>query len=161
MPCIHGHYAPGLKRTLLLNGYPKWMIKDKKKKHYNRPPEFRSKVVLPYSADVGETLKRILERHQIRTIFKPIIKLSTVLASGKDAVPDGKRRGVVYEIPCGSCEHRYIGETKRSLSTRLKEHHRDTLPRNILKNPEKTALTNMQPKVAMLSIGITPMFYIT
>jgi len=37
-----------VKRTLLLNGYPKWMIKDKKKKQYNRPPEFRSKVVLPY-----------------------------------------------------------------------------------------------------------------
>jgi len=40
------------------------------------------------------------------------------------------------------CEYRYIGETKRSLSTRLKEHHRDTLPRNILKNPaKKTVLT--------------------
>jgi len=130
-----------VKRTLLLNGYPKWMIKDKKKKQYNRPAEFRSKVVLPYTADLGETLKRILERHRIRTIFKPTIKLSTVLASGKDAVPASKRRGVVYEIPCGSCEHRYIGETKRSLSTRLKEHHRDTLTRNILKNPEKTALT--------------------
>jgi len=117
------------------------MIKDKKNKQYNRPPEFRSKVVLPYSADLGETLKRILERHRIRTIFKPIIKLSTVLASGRDAVPASKRRGVVYEITCGNCEHRYTGETKRSLSTRLKEHHRDTLPRNILKNPEKTALT--------------------
>jgi len=50
-----------VKRTLLLNGYPKWMIKDKKKKQYNRPPEFRSKVVLPYSADLGETVKQILE----------------------------------------------------------------------------------------------------
>jgi len=117
------------------------MITDKKKKQYNTPPEFRSEVVLPYSADLGETLKRILERYRIRTIFKPIIKLSTVLASGKDAVPASKRRGVVYEIPCVSCEHRYIGETKRILSTRLKEHHRDALPRNILKNPEKTALT--------------------
>ena len=86
-------------------------------------------------------MKRILERHRIQTIFKPIIKLSTVLTSGKDAIPASKRQGVVYEIPCRSCEHRYIGETKRRLSTRLKEHHRDTLPRNILKNPEKTALT--------------------
>jgi len=137
------------------------MIKDEKKKQYNRPLEFRSKVVLPYSANLGETLKRILERHRIQTIFKLIIKLNTVQASGKDAAPASKRRGVVDEIPCGNCEHRYIGETKRSLSTRLKEHHRDTSPRNILKNPEKTALTNMQPKVAMLSIGITPMFYIT
>jgi len=129
-----------VKRTLLFNGYPKWMIKDKKKKQYNRP-EFRSKVVLPYSADLGETLKSILERHRIRTIFKPVIKLSTTLALGKDAVPANKRRDVVYEIPCGNCEHMYIGETKRSLSTRLKEHHRDTFPRNILENPEKTALT--------------------
>ena len=130
-----------VKRTLLLNGYPKWMIKNKKKKQYNRSPEFRSKVVLPYSADLGETLKRILERHRIRTIFKPIIKPSTVLASDKDAVPASERRGLVYEISCGNCEHRYIGETKRSLSNRLKEHHRDTLPGNIFKKTEKTALT--------------------
>jgi len=129
-----------VKRTLLLNGYPKWMIKNKKKKQYNRSPEFRPKVVLPYSTDLGETLKRILERHRIQTIFKAIFKLSTVRASGKDAVPASKRRGVVYEIPCGNCKHRYIGETKRSLNTRLKEHHRVTLPRNILKNPEKSTL---------------------
>jgi len=49
--------------------------------------------------------------------------------------------GVVYEIPCGNCEHRYTGETKQSLSTRLKEHHRDTLLGNILKTPQKSALT--------------------
>jgi len=126
-----------VKRTLLLNGYPKWMIKNKKKKQYSRSPDFRSKVVLPYSADLGETLKRILKRHRIRTIFKPIIKLSTVLASGKDAVPASKRRGVFYEIPCGSCEHRYIGETKRSLNTRLKEHHRDTYLKIFLKTQKK------------------------
>ena len=66
-----------VKRTLLLNGYPKWIIKNRKKQH-NRSPEFRSKIVLPYSADLGETLKRILERHRIQTYFKPIIKLSTV-----------------------------------------------------------------------------------
>ena len=103
-----------VKRTLLLNGYPKWMIKDKKKKQYNRSPEFRSKVVLPYSADLGETSKGILERHWIRTIFKPIIKLSTVPASRNDAVPASKCRGIIYEIPCGSCEHRYIGETNEA-----------------------------------------------
>jgi len=34
---------------------------------------------------------------------------------------------------------RWSNETKPS--TRLKEHHRDTLPKYILKNPEKTALT--------------------
>jgi len=113
------------------------MIKYKEKKQHNRSPEFKSKVILPYIADLGKILKRILGRHRIRTTFKPIIKLSIFLASGKDAVPASKPRGVVYEVPCRNCEHRYIEETKRSLSTKLKEHHRDILPRNILKNPEK------------------------
>jgi len=74
-----------VKRTLLLNGHPKWMIKNRKKN--NRSPEFRSKVNFPCTVDFGETLKRILEKHLMRTIFKPIIKLSTVLSSGKDTVP--------------------------------------------------------------------------
>jgi len=55
-----------------------------------------------------------MERHLIRTILKAIIKLNTILTSGKDTVPDSKRRCVVYEIPCGNCEHKYVGATKRS-----------------------------------------------
>jgi len=86
-----------------LNGYPKGMIKNKKKRQHNRSPEFRSKVILPCTANLlGETLKRILERHCIRNIFKPAVKLSTVLSSSKDTVPASKRRGGVYEIPCGT-----------------------------------------------------------
>ena len=127
------------------NGLSCWMVTQngwlKTKRRNNRSPAFRPKVILPHTTDFEVTLKRILERHRIQTIFKPITKLSTVLSSGKAIVPAGIRQGVVYEIPCGNCEQKYWGETKRSLSTPLKEHHRDTLPRNILKNPYKTALT--------------------
>jgi len=79
----------------------------------------RSKVILPDTANLGETLKQILERHHTQTIFKPIFKLSTVLSSGKDTIPASKCQGVIYEIPCGDgdCEHKDIGETKQSLST--------------------------------------------
>jgi len=81
-------------------------------------------------------------RHcRVQTIFKPLNKLRTFLSSRKDTVPANKRRGFFYEIPCGDGEYTYIGETKLSLSTRLNEHQRDTLPRNIFKNQERTALT--------------------
>jgi len=50
---------------------------------------------------------------------------------------------------------------KRSLSTRLKEHHRDTLPRNILKNPEKTALTKHAAQSGHAFNWDYAMFYIT
>ena len=39
----------------------------------------------------------------------------------KDTDPTLKKSGVVYRIPC-SCGLAYIGETKRSLETRLKKH---------------------------------------
>jgi len=35
------------------------------------------------------------------------------------------RQGVIYSIPCHDCDQRYIGETKRCLETRHKEHMAD------------------------------------
>ena len=40
----------------------------------------------------------------------------------KDKEDDGKKAGVVYEIKCGTCDKCYIGETGRSVETRVKEH---------------------------------------
>ena len=40
----------------------------------------------------------------------------------KDTAPLEKRAGVVYQLPCSECESSYIGETKRPLETRLREH---------------------------------------
>ena len=40
----------------------------------------------------------------------------------KNRVPEEKRTGVVYEVPCHDCDHVYIGETGRTLKKRLTEH---------------------------------------
>ena len=123
-----------VKRTLILNCYPKWTIQHKKKKPHNEFFEFISKVILPYTTDLGESLNRFLEKHRNPNIkHNPIFKKEVLLAS--------KCRSVVCEIPCGGYEDKWIGQKNRRLSTRLKECHRDTLPYDILKNPEKTALT--------------------
>ena len=47
----------------------------------------------------------------------------------KDPLSVEKQSKVVYRIPCGKA---YIGETKRRLETRLKEHW-DAYPRGMLK----------------------------
>ena len=36
-------------------------------------------------------------------------------------MPELKRMGVVYEVPCNDCDHVYIGETGRTLGKRLKD----------------------------------------
>jgi len=113
------------------------MIQNKKKKQNNGFSVLISKVILPCTAGSGESLKRILEKHRKRTILKPTIKPSTILSSGKDIVPVSKCQGVVCEIPRGECEHKYIGHTQRSLSTRLKEYHWDTLLKVFFKSRKK------------------------
>ena len=40
------------------------------------------------------------------------------------ALPD-RRDGVVYKIPCGTCDKVYIGETGRPVGERMLEHRRD------------------------------------
>ena len=40
----------------------------------------------------------------------------------KTHVPDDRKKGVVYEVPCKDCRNTYVGETKGTLRVRLGEH---------------------------------------
>ena len=42
----------------------------------------------------------------------------------KSRLPDERKKGVVYQIPCNSCDHVYTGESKRTLKVRMTEHRR-------------------------------------
>ena len=68
---------------------------------------------------------RICRKFNIRTVFRTPSTLRQELCRIKDCDSAMTRSGVVYEIPC-SCGQRYIGETKRALGTRLKEHQAAT-----------------------------------
>ena len=57
----------------------------------------------------------------IRTVFKAGPTLRGILTKVKDPLQTTKQSNVVYEVPC-TCGKVYIGETKRRLETRLKEH---------------------------------------
>ncbi|KAF9811569.1 hypothetical protein SFRURICE_017029 [Spodoptera frugiperda] len=82
----------------------------------------RTPAFLPYVKGVTDTIGHLLRRrYSIRTIFRPPGQLRNLLRSPKDkdplAVPG------VYMIPC-DCGSSYIGETRRNITTRLKEHIR-------------------------------------
>lgn len=44
------------------------------------------------------------------------------LVKVKQPTPELDKKGVVYKVPCGECDHVYIGETGRTLSKQLTEH---------------------------------------
>ena len=78
---------------------------------------------LPYVHRVTDRISKLLKQQNIKTTFTTQRKLSDCLPSAKDHIPLHPEG--VYRIPC-SCGLVYIGETKRSVSTRVSEHERCT-----------------------------------
>lgn len=91
--------------------------KNKKLDQVSRTAEKRA--FLPYSQNVSDKIRRILNKYGVKTIFRPPTKLRGMLRSPKDQIPFSKPG--VYMVPC-SCGKSYIGETKRNIKVRLQEH---------------------------------------
>ena len=80
---------------------------------------------LPYVRGVTEKIDRVcrnIETVNLKLITKPHRTIRQTLINVKNRVPEEKRTGVVYEVPCHDCNHVYVGETGRTLKKRLAEH---------------------------------------
>ncbi|CAK1581428.1 unnamed protein product [Parnassius mnemosyne] len=82
----------------------------------------RVPAVLPYVRGVTDKIGYILKRASIKTYFKPPKKISQFLPSVKCNIP--LQDAGVYKLDC-ECGLSYIGQTKRSIKTRVKEHIAD------------------------------------
>ena len=78
-------------------------------------------MMLPYVAGVSERIRKACRSYNIRVVFRSGPTFWSMLTKVKDPLPVEKQANIVYEVPC-SCGKVYIGETKRRLETRLKEH---------------------------------------
>ena len=121
-----------IKNALNICGYPDWTIKrveenlrnkEETKGKGNSRKESSAKnkgmVVLPYVRGVSEELARIYKKRQITSAMKPHSTLRTLLVHPKDK--SDPKEGV-YTIGCAGCPKKYVGETKRKLKVRVKEH---------------------------------------
>ena len=121
----------------------------KEGKSEEKKKEPKDTIVLPYVEGVSEQIKRVLTPLDIWVVNRTE-KWTWSLSHGiKDSIPVEKQTGVVYEICCKDCEDKYIGETLRSLKTRLAEHQRHT---------KTNALTSwlwrsMRPSISMTLTG--------
>ncbi|CAH2086613.1 unnamed protein product [Euphydryas editha] len=82
----------------------------------------RQPAVLPYVKGVTDKIGYILKRASIKTYYKPPTKISQLLPSVKCQIP--LQDAGVYKLDC-ECGLSYIGQTKRSIETRVKEHIAD------------------------------------
>ena len=112
-----------------------------KHKHASFKEKFKnaSVIKLPYlNENHSKEIKQILLKSNLNIlpIFTPGQKLVDVLC--KTALENKQcksknctykdnnciTKDVIYELSCSECEDKYIGETKRSLHTRINEHHK-------------------------------------
>ena len=79
-------------------------------------------VVAPYVQGVSEKVRRVFSSYGVSTCFKPHQTLRQILVAPKDKTKTEDQTGVVYRIPCSGCNKVYVGETKRTVGERVKEH---------------------------------------
>ena len=132
---FHSNNLKLIYNMLIDNNYPKKFIDDcvqqrlrkHKYKSFNmiinipKPKPFLT-VSLPYHRVFYPKISKVLKKYNIRTA--PLInqKLNSIVKLGKDKTDKWDETDIVYSFSCDSCPATYIGQTKRSLKTRISEH---------------------------------------
>ena len=89
------------------------------------PSDCFNYAVLPYINGISQPLTRLLKKHDIRVVNKPLKTLQQEFPSPKSRPPIDLQPNVVYKISCADCPWSYVGETGRCFETRRKEHVRN------------------------------------
>ncbi len=77
---------------------------------------------MPYIKGVSEGTARILRRQGIQVGHKPCGTLGQLLMQPKDPLPNVLRSDVVYHMDCKGCNAYGVGETRKTLQSRIREH---------------------------------------
>jgi len=121
-----------VKDILENNGYPKHIINKQindrckniafnKEKSRGKDDNKGYTLLVPFVDKASQDIKRIL-KNLIDVRFTIPKKLNCLIKKGKDQLNKAQVTEVVYKLNCKNCDKVYIGQTKRHLGTRVKEH---------------------------------------
>ncbi len=123
------HTRRHLYNVFQLNGYPRNVVRQYVKRRSANPmtegtsqddqPSRRS---IPYIKGASKGTARILGRYGIQVGHKPCGTLLQLLMQPKGALPNSLTSDVVYRVGCKGCNAYYVGETRKALQSRLREH---------------------------------------
>jgi len=79
--------------------------------------------VIPYISNISEITASLVDRSVFTVGFRCLNKLDKIIRVQKDRTEHAQKNNVVYKINCNNCEATYVGQTKRQIKTRVKEHY--------------------------------------
>ncbi|XP_024892886.1 uncharacterized protein LOC112468084 [Temnothorax curvispinosus] len=85
----------------------------------------RKFITIPYIKGLSDGVGRTMRDAEFRVLLTIPKRLDCIIKRGKDTLPNLKQTELIYEIDCANCNAAYIGQTKRHLETRVKEHFCD------------------------------------
>lgn len=124
-----------IKEIAIYNGFSVDIINNIIRRHRNKL-ELKSKttlasnittegkgkfVKLPFYPRYTQGLNKILASKDLRVVYSTSNSIKNLLGNPKDSVDSMEKAGI-YKITCNNCDQIYVGQTKRSLNVRYKEH---------------------------------------
>lgn len=109
-----------VQEVLVRNGYK--MNRRRPRRTYRKKAIFdvkRQPAFLPYIKGITDKVGTALKNYSIKAVYRPLSQLAQHVRTAKDVIP--YQTPGVYKIDC-SCGSSYIGQTKRTIAERVKEH---------------------------------------
>lgn len=88
-------------------------IKDEERKNF---------FVIPYIDTISDRVASLIKKSEMTIGYHCLNKLNRFIKVHKDKNQHVSNSNVVYKVNCKDCDATYVGQTKRKLSTRIKEH---------------------------------------
>ncbi|XP_066925562.1 uncharacterized protein [Clytia hemisphaerica] len=121
-----------IEKTMQLNDFPNNVVKrtikeslkpNEKKKVRDENEENMTKMYLPYEKGISEKISAKSKHYNVKLVNTKGKTLGNALkVKTNNNVETQDMSGVVYKVNCKDCEKYYIGETGRTIETRMKEH---------------------------------------
>lgn len=117
-----------------VNGYDRKSMEKLFKKHKKKqetrdlttltPVQEENKkfITLPFHPPMTHKLSNEFNKFGFNVAYNNQGKLSEILGTTKDKVENNLEKSGIYLINCAKCDAKYIGQTKRMVKTRYKEH---------------------------------------
>ena len=86
--------------------------------------DYKNMVKLPWIPILGPRLRKVFKNQGIKVVFTSTRNLQDILCNNKCKLPQNSYPGV-YQLECSCGQGVYIGETKKRISTRTKEHEKN------------------------------------
>jgi len=81
--------------------------------------------MFPYVNGISKKFKRISKKYDLKLAYSSVNSLNKFIKTGKNKLNSLSCCDVVYKINCQDCDASYVGQTKKLLKTRIKEHIND------------------------------------